>query len=61
MAPQLRALTALGEDLSSIPSTHIRELTAAAGNFWSPWVPALMCTYSQRHVHIYIYLKLETL
>lgn len=47
----LRARAALPEDQSAVPSTHIRQFTAAHGSrsegsdvlFWSEWIPARSC------------------
>lgn len=46
----------LAEDPSSIPSTHMPQLTAARSRklntfFWPLWAPAFMSTYLSLHTH----------
>jgi hypothetical protein len=51
MAQWLRACTALPEDLSSIPSNHIRQLATASNS--APEDLTLL-TYRNTCIHIYI-------
>lgn len=37
----LRAHTTLAEDLTLVPSSHVRKLQRNQ-HFWSPWIPALI-------------------
>jgi hypothetical protein len=45
MAQQLRALAVLVEDLSSVPSTHLRQLNPRRSNTfsWFPQISELKC------------------
>jgi hypothetical protein len=52
MVHELKACTALTEELSSVVSTNFKQLrkpliTPAPGDLtlWPPWVPELTCTY----------------
>jgi hypothetical protein len=57
LVPWLRVLPALAEDLSSVPSSQVRWLTAAPDSrsssssalFWPPQVPLHRCTHTQRN------------
>ena len=65
MVQQLKMHNTFGEDLSLVPSIHIRLLTAAFNSsskdsdtlFWIPWVPALTHTHTHARIHTYTYKK----
>lgn len=55
MAQRLTVISALAEDLSSVPRTHVRQLTTVSSSsgasgalFRHRWVPAHICA----HTHI---------
>jgi hypothetical protein len=61
MAKQLRVLSALAEDLSLVPSTHVRTLQPPVTQPQGIQHPllasehnALMCTYTHRGIHRHI-------
>lgn len=62
---ELGAHAALGEDLTSVPSTHVRQVTTAWHSsskrsdtpFWFLWVPALTRIHSHTQTHRHNFFK----
>lgn len=60
MAQWLRLCDARTEELSSVPSTSIRQISVVCNSrvreiqcLQLSWAPALMCMYHPPHIHIY--------